>query len=192
MDLKEIKALLEKYYRGETSLGEEELLKNYFKDNEGDSEIAADKDIFLYHIQEQENENNIPDISEDILNTLQNNEVLHKSHKNKSLSYVYLRIAASIAILIASYFVLKNQVFNTDQEIPIAETYNNPEDAYKQAKETLLYVSALLNNGTEHLEPIHLVNENTQRLNTLSNFNKGLKELKPIENYSKAEKYLKQ
>ena len=111
--------------------------------------------------------------------------------KNNKLRYGYLSIAASIAILLASYFVLKNQVFNSNQEIPIADTYDNPEQAYEQAKETLLYVSALLNNGANHLEPIKKINEGTQKLNNIASFNKGLKELKPIEEYTKVDKYFK-
>ncbi|PLX16793.1 MAG: hypothetical protein C0597_07715 [Marinilabiliales bacterium] len=151
----------------------------------------AEKDIFLYQVQETNDLENIPDISSDILNSLPDIDT-HKIQKNRNLIYNYLRIAASITILLASYFILKNQVFNSNQEIPIADTYDNPEQAYEQAKETLLYVSALLNNGTNHLEPIKKIDEGTQKLNKISSFNKGLNELKPIKEYTKADKYFKQ
>jgi hypothetical protein len=191
MDLKSLKALLEKYYKGESSLEEEKILKDYFSSHDVHSDLIADKDIFLYQVQETENLKVLPDISEDIWNSIAETNT-PKLHKNNKLNYFYLRIAASVIILLASYFVLKNQVFNSHQEIPIADTYDNPEQAYEQAKETLLYVSALLNNGTGHLEPMHKINEGTQKLNKIASFNKGLNELKPIQEYSKADKYFKQ
>lgn len=191
MDLKKIKALLEKYYNGETSRDEEKILRGYFSSENIDNELIADKDIFLFQIQESKKLDIIPDISEEIWNSINRNSAKNNK-KVRSFAYVYLKVAASVVFLLASYFLLKTQIFNPEQKTYFTDTYDNPEIAYQQAKETLLYVSALLNNGAGHLEPIQKINESTQELNKLSSFNIALKELSPISKYDRANKYFKQ
>ena len=191
MNLKKIRALLEKFYNGESTLNEEKILREFFSNEPVDSEFIADKDIFLYQVRENEDLIRIPDISNEIWNSLSNADD-YKIKANNSLSYIYLRIAASIIILIGSFFLLKNQVFNKKQDIQFADTFDNPEIAYQQAKEALLYVSEVLNTGAEHLDPIAKMDKGTQELNKLSYINEGLKELDPINKYNIADKYFKQ
>ncbi|MBU8892922.1 MAG: hypothetical protein KOO66_09085 [Bacteroidales bacterium] len=191
MDLKKIKALLEKYYSGDTTLDEEKILREYFSSDIIDKELIADKDIFLYQIHENDKADSVPDISNKIWSTLNGIEI-DNTKKFYDLRYLFLRIAAGVVILTGSFFLLKNQVFKKDQNFQFTDTYENPELAYQQAKETLLYVSAMLNNGVDHMEPIQKISEGTQKLNALSSFNKGLKELSPISKYSLADKYIKQ
>lgn len=190
MDRKKIRVLLEKFYNGESTLQEEITLREYFSGDQIDPEFIADKDLFLYQAQQIENNQEVPDISEEIWNNLSKQEN-DKRKVVRSLPYFYLRIAASIIILVGSFFLIKDQVFDNKNKIQYTDTYDNPELAYQQTKETLLYVSAMLNSGAEHLDPIRKINEGTQPLNKLTTFNQGLNELKPITNYSKADKYLK-
>ncbi len=191
MDLKRIKVLLEKYYSGESTLDEENILREYFNSKDVDSELMADKDVFLYQMQENAKSDEIPDISDQIWDNIKDSDS-KKVHILKPKSYLFLRIAASIVVVLGSYFLLKNDIFNKGQEIQFTDTYENPELAYQQAKETLMYVSAMLNNGTDHLEPIHKVNEGTEQLHKLSSFNDGLKELSPVSKFEVADKYIKQ
>ena len=190
MDLQEIRALLEKFYKGETSLNEEKILREYFSTELVNSEFTADKDIFLYQIYESDKLKNIPDISNEILDNLKGIDS-HKLKTNNRLVYVSLRIAASIIILFGSYLLLKNQVLDK-QDIQFADTYDDPELAYQQAKEALMYVSIVFNCGAEHLDPIAKMDEGTQKLSNLLYINKGKKELDPINTYNLANKYFKQ
>jgi hypothetical protein len=191
MDLKRIKLLLEKYYSGESTLDEENILREYFGREVVDKELIADKDIFIYQMQENNKSTEIPDISDQIWDNIKDIDN-KKLHLIKPKSYLFLRIAASVVVVLGSYFLLKNDIFNKEQEIEFTDTYENPELAYQQAKETLMYVSAMLNNGTDHLEPIHKVNEGTEQLHKLSSFNNGLKELSPVSKFEVADKYIKQ
>jgi len=191
MDLKRIKVLLEKYYSGDSTLDEENILREYFNSDAVDSELIADKDIFLYQTQEKDKSKDMPDISDQIWDTVKDADS-KKVHIFKPKSYLFLRIAASVVVLLGSYFLLKNDIFNKEQEIQFTDTYENPEIAYQQAKETLMYVSAMLNNGTDHLDPIHKVNEGTEQLHKLSSFNDGLQELSPVSKFEVADKYIKQ
>ena len=49
METKRIAELLDKYYRGETTLEEERLLKTFFQQEDTPEELQADKDIFLLY-----------------------------------------------------------------------------------------------------------------------------------------------
>ena len=191
MDLKRIKVLLEKYYSGESTLDEEIILREYFNSEAVDSDLLADKDIFLYQLEEDAKNQDMPDISDQLWNTLKGVDKKEVSNV-KIYRNLYLRIAASVVIIIGSYLLIQNEIFNKEQEIQFSDTYDNPEIAYQQAKETLLYVSAMLNNGADHLEPIKKVSKGTEQLYKLSSFNNGLKELSPVSAIDAADKYIKQ
>lgn len=134
----------------------------------------------------------MPDMSAEIWDSLQKSSK-NEISKEKKLIYWAFRIAAGIVILIASFVIIKSQLQeNQNGEYQFADTYENPEEAYEQAKQTLLYVSAMLNNGTEHLEPINKINESTQKLSPLTSFNSGLNELNQLKKYEIANKYIKQ
>lgn len=192
MDLKQIKALLEKYYNGESTLDEEQILYEYFIQDDVSNELDADKDIFLNNLDEKNKFQDIPDISGEIWNNIKKNEVNHISREKKMIYWAY-RVAAGLLVLLASYFFIKNQFDkNQNGEYQIADTYENPEEAYEATKQALLYVSEILNSGTEHLEPIQKINEGTQKLSPISSFNDGLKELNQIKKYQIANKYIKE
>ncbi|MGC9373717.1 MAG: hypothetical protein ACP5DQ_01575 [Bacteroidales bacterium] len=190
MNRKQIKALLEKYYNGETSLEEEKQLQNYFTANEGYEEFAEDKAIFIFTTEEAKQTNQLPDLGNEIWNNIEKNENINRL-KNKKLLHYCLSIAASIAIFVVSFFFVHNEI-NKQSTITFNDTYDNPELAYLQAKEALLYVSSKLNSGTEHLEPIQKINKGKDELILLSTFNQGLNELKPVQKYSITDKYIKQ
>jgi hypothetical protein len=190
MNREQIKALLEKYYNGETSLEEEKQLQNYFTANEVDEEFAEDKAIFIFAREEAKQTNQLPDLKNEIWNNIEKNENINRL-KNRKLVHYSLSIAASIAILVVSFFFVQNEI-NKQSTITFNDTYENPELAYLQAKEALLYVSSKLNSGTEHLEPIQKINKGKEELKLLSTFNQGLNELKPVQKYSITDKYIKQ
>jgi len=192
MDLKQIKALLEKYYNGETSIEEEKILKTYFEGNTISDEFIVDGDIFMYNLNETKIQDFLPDLSEEIWKGISKEQDKTKLQIAKRINYRLLRIAAGFIVLFASYFLLKNEILNHTQTIQYTDTYKTPEQAYQETKKTLLYVSQLLNSGTEYLEPINKIEESTKILNPLSSFNQGLKELDPIKKYSIGDKYIKQ
>ncbi len=60
----------------------------------------------------------------------------------------------------------------------MTDTYEDPQDAYEEAKRTLAYVSAKLNTGTSELEACAAGEQNhSDPLKSLSKINKGSKEL---------------
>lgn len=194
MDLLKIKALLEKYYNGESSIEEEKILQEYFAGDNVSAELLADRDIFIYNSEQKANEDNLPDMSDQIWESIEKSEGIINISKHRKVTYWTLRIAAGIIVLIASYFLIDNIAEQNKDKYQLAEkdTFDDPEQAYEQAKQTLLYVSAMLNNGTEHLEPISKMNEGTEKLKPIASFNDGIKELNQIKKYQIANKYIKQ
>lgn len=189
MKREQIKALLEKYYNGETSLKEEKLLQEYFSANKVDKEFAGDRAIFTHASEQTKKANQIPDLENEIWENIEKNNNI-KQLKKRKLYHYSLSIAASVAILLVSFFFIKNEI-NTQRPVSFEDTYENPELAYLQAKEALLFVSSKLNSGTEHLKPIQKINTGKEELKILSTFNQGLNELKPVQKYSVADKYIK-
>lgn len=190
MNREQIKALLEKYYKGESSLDEEKLLRDYFAGHKVDNEFMDHKDIFVFSGNEIKASDDIPDLSHEIWNNIEKIDSV-KQLKKRKLYHYSLSIAASIAILVVSFFFIKDEI-DSGSSVQFEDTYENPELAYLHAKEALLFVSSKLNSGTEHLKPIQKLNKGTQELQILSTFNEGLKELKPVQKYDVADKYIKQ
>jgi len=188
MNREKIKALLEKYYEGNSSSEEEKLLRNYFLGDHIEEEFLPHRDIFIFSESEISSNKDIPDISNEIWDNIQSSNNVN-TFKKRKLIHNYLSIAAGIAILIVSFFFLRDEI--QKDTIQFEDTYENPELAYLQAKEALLYVSTKLNSGTEHLEPIKKIDKGAEELKVLSTFNQGLNELKTIEKYNIAKKYIK-
>jgi hypothetical protein len=70
------------------------------------------------------------------------------------------------------------------------DTYENPMDAYEEAKRTLAYVSAKFNNGTSELEHVQKqVSKTADPLKSLSKFNKGSKELSLLGQLQRAREF---
>ncbi|MEE4197374.1 MAG: hypothetical protein V2I54_07000 [Bacteroidales bacterium] len=189
MNREKIKALLEKYYNGDTTLEEEEELRTYFNGTSIDQEFLPYRDIFIFSTHEIEAAEDIPEFGDEILENI-NNHQNRKTQKNRKIINYTLSIAASISILIVSFFFIQNE-FKNEHANSFQDTYENPELAYLQAKEALLYVSAKLNSGTEHLEPLQTIDKGADELRVLSTFNQGLNELKTFEKYNVVKKYIK-
>ncbi len=95
------KDLLDKYYRGETSLEEEKLLKSIFTDSEIDS---AEKNMFNYF----QNESKVPGNLEESVYV----DLSEKIHKPRKLKIILISISSAAAIV----FILLNIYFNIQAE----------------------------------------------------------------------------
>ncbi len=71
----------------------------------------------------------------------------------------------------------------------MTDTYEDPQDAYEEARRTLAYVSAKLNTGTSELEHVVRVSKATSDpLKSLSKINKGSKELSLLGQLQRVER----
>ena len=154
MDSKHIEQLLEKYWNCETSLEEEQLLREYFRGDVPDS-LKETADLFRYFDWEKDQK---------ITNTNFDKEVkvrIEKSSpKGKSISMVinYARIAAGLLVVVtATYFV--RQEIRRAYPPEVVDTYSDPKLALEETKKALMMISKGLNKAQKEAGRIKMFNE---------------------------------
>jgi hypothetical protein len=136
MESNKIEPILEKYFRGETGIAEENQLRDYFSSPNVSPKLEQYKPIFGYLALAKEEKFE--------------QEIVLKS-KKRNLGW--LTIAASFFVLLGigtySYFNYYNG--NQDQELG---TYDDPEIAFRETQKALLMLSVNLNTGFKSVQYI--------------------------------------
>lgn len=153
MKTEKAKELLERYYRGETTLPEERALKSLFQQDDIPEELKADRETFLFLSSLSQQEAALPAGLEERLSdsirqwetddTQQPRLTLHKP-KARIVRW-YAGIAA--ALLIAAGAGLYVQQANDQPR----DTFDNPQLAYAEAERALQLFAATLNKGQSHV-----------------------------------------
>lgn len=134
MELNKIETLLEKYFQGETSIAEENELKNYFSSQDVAQHLAQYKPIFGYFslAKEQKFEQELP-------------------LKTKKRNVTWLSIAASVVILlgIGTYTYYNYDNAKDSQNLG---TYDDPQKAFAATQKALALLSNNVNVGIESVQ----------------------------------------
>lgn len=129
MVLDNIEKLLEKYENGETSLKEEQQLKNYFSLETVAPHLEIYKPIFTYFSENQQEQ-----FTKDL--PLPTDRFLNK----RKINYKWFSVAAVAVILIGLYF---GNSFHTND----LGTIKNPELAFDEVSKSLEMISNHFNKG---------------------------------------------
>jgi hypothetical protein len=149
MVLNSIEKLLEKYENGETSLKEEQQLKNYFSQETVAPHLEMYKPMFAYFsVNKQE----------------QFTKVLPLETK-KVFTYRWIAVAA-VAVLMLGYY-LKAPVVSSYEEYTYG-TYNSPEDALNEVTKSLAMISGHFNKGVSTVNYLDEVNKGASSINYLN------------------------
>lgn len=132
MELHKIESLLEKYFEAETSIAEENELKDYFSSSDVAQHLEQYKPLFGYFAQAKEQK------SEQLL--------LFVSEQHKKSNKTWLSIAASIVVLIGVGTFTYFNYNSTPQHVALG-TYDDPEEAFKQTQKALAMLSDHVNTG---------------------------------------------
>jgi hypothetical protein len=136
---KKIEQLIEKYFQGETSIAEENELKNYFSSSNVAQHLEQYKPIFGYFSQAktEQFDKMIP---------------LKTKKQNKAMWFSF---AASVVVLlgIGTFMYFNNETPKTSGEYG---TYENPEVALKETQKALALLSKNVNIG---IESVGYINE---------------------------------
>lgn len=134
MELDKVDALLEKYFDGETSVAEENELKNYFSSVGVAPHLEQYRPLFGYFAEAKEQK-------------LTNKIALVSKNRKKA----WLSIAASIAVLIGvgtyTYFSM-----DTVKENKELGTYDDPKEAFEATQKALAMLSNNVNVGVEGVQ----------------------------------------
>ena len=148
MESQEINDLLEKYWTGETTLDEEAQLRRYFQEQEPPAHLRPVAALFRHYEAP-------PQLGDDFDAQLEA-KLKKEEAPVVSMAPRWLKVAAAVAILVTGALWMKySEVADTPASAPVAavttDTYEDPEQAYEEAKQALLLVSSLMNEGTAHL-----------------------------------------
>ena len=134
MDSNRIEELLIKYWECETSLEEEQQLKEYFRGGNIPEHMKETAALFRYF--EAHKKKSLTDSSFDgqVMNSVK------AKGKMVKLFYNSMRIAAGVSVLVvATWFVRKEIRQSTPQAV--VDTYDDPKLAFEETKKALMMIS---------------------------------------------------
>lgn len=159
MDSKQLEALLQKYWDCETSLEEEERLREYFRTHDIPEHFKEATLLFGYF--DRQRQQAVPGQFE--------NGVLKKikSPKGKTVNLwqTSWRIAAGVAVLVAAVFFVRQEI-RSNNEIAMEDTFDTPEQALEETKKALLMISKGFGKAEQQAKKINVLNEAQDKLTT--------------------------
>ena len=154
MDSNRIEELLSKYWNCETSLEEEQQLREYFKGGDIPEQWKETAALFRYF--EENKKKTLNDVAFDA--AVMQNVQPQKKGKLVKLFYNSMRIAAGIAVLVmAVWFVRKEVRHTTPQEV--VDTYDDPQLAFEETKKALLMISKSFGTAESQAKKLNMFNE---------------------------------
>ena len=171
MERKQLKELLSRYYKGDCSDSEEQLLRYYFLSDSVSEEFKADQELFSALHNEKSflpGELSFDSLIDESLKADSSFVPVRKITFHKS---IYFRVAAGFLIIAACTAILYVSLYPGMSRKATSDTYTDPKIAYLEAKKALQYVSVKMNHGTEKLQKLETFNDGIDKMNSLSIIN---------------------
>jgi hypothetical protein len=144
MVLNNIEKLLEKYENGETSLKEEQVLKNYFSSDTVAPHLEVYKPMFTYFLVNQQEQ-----FTKDVpLKT------------KRTFNYKWISVAAVAVLMLGLYF-------GTSSSNNLG-TYEDPQLAFNEFSKSMEMISTKFNKGASTVSYLNEVNKGTSTLGYLN------------------------
>jgi hypothetical protein len=159
MDSKQIEHLLEKYWNCDTSLEEEQQLRQHFRGEVPESmkEVA---DVFRYFDQQQKQQVDHSDFDLVVKRKIKQHRPDGKVIK---LVYNYGRIAAGLVVVVAATYFVRQEVHKAYPQ-EIADTYSDPKLALEETKKALMMISKSFNKAQKEAGRIKVFNEAEEKI----------------------------
>lgn len=165
MEREEISRLLEKYWEGETSLEEDNKLKQFFKSEKTSEEWPKEQAYFQY-LEEQKITSGIDD--DEILSHLENDNKKPAKQVNMWLTNMVKVAAVFLIIAAAVFFVREDYQTKKEKMDPvITDTFEDPQKAFEETKKALLLVSNQFNKGRKHAAKLSSFDDATEKVENL-------------------------
>ena len=158
MVLNSIEILLEKYDNGETTLKEEQKLKEYFSQDEVAPHLKAYKPLFMYFAKTQQEQ-------------FTKEMPLQQPKKTVGL-YRWLSVAAVLVLMVAIFAKMVTQPMTIDDlndeeyaaYVETVEAFNLLGANFSKGTENLDLMSNSFNKGTENMEYLGMFSETKDKI----------------------------
>ncbi len=162
MDSKEIGQLLEKYWNCETSLEDEQVLRNYFNGPNVPDQLKDAAELFRFFEAERKR----------ALDSNFENEVMRSVKKTERKAKVVsmvrwtqvARIAAGIFVMVAATYFVRNEVMKSREQAQVVDTFSDPKEALEETKKALMMISKSFGKAKEGAGKINMFNEAEQKI----------------------------
>jgi hypothetical protein len=154
MDSNRIEELLSKYWNCETSLEEEQQLREYFKGGDVPEQWKETAALFRYF--EENKKKTLNDLAFDAA-VIQNVQP-QKKGKLVKLFYNTMRIAAGLAVLVMAVWFVRKEVRETTPQ-QVVDTYDDPQLAFEETKKALLMISKSFGTAESQAKKLNMFNE---------------------------------
>jgi hypothetical protein len=164
MDSKTIEALLEKYWNAETTLEEEQQLKEYFSNGNVHETMQPAAALFRFFDAEKNKSLN------EKFDTAVTKE-LRKRREGKIISMVSFRnvtrIAAGIVVVVAATYFIRSEVRKSYPQ-ELQDTYSDPQMAFEETKKALKMISNSFGKAKHETGKIKMFNEAEKKIQAKS------------------------
>jgi hypothetical protein len=162
MDSKEIGQLLEKYWNCETSLEDEQVLRNYFNGPNVPDQLKEAADLFRYFEIERKRSLDA-NFDHDIMRSVKKTE--RKGKLVEMVRWVQVaRIAAGVLVVIAAGYFVRNEVMKSEAQAQVVDTFSDPKEALEETKKALMLISRSFGKAKEGAGKINMFNEAEQKI----------------------------
>lgn len=163
MDSKKLEELVKKYWDCETSLEEEQQLREYFR-GENIPEVWRETATLFRYFDEQKSKTVEPQFDETVVNRIKE---IPRKREGKVVKWVTasLRIAAGVAVLLAAVYFVRQEL-REDQAIAAEDTFEDPQQAFEETKKALLMISKGFGRAEQQAKKINMFNEAQEKIQT--------------------------
>lgn len=150
MDYSQLEALIKKYWDCETSLEEEERLREWFRTHEVPERFKETAKLFSY-FDEQKQKATDKQFDAKVIKKLS----VESKGKTVKLWQTSLKIAAGIAVVAAAFFFIRQDLI---EKHDIAEI-DDPKKALEETKKAFMMISKGFSAAEENTKKINVLNE---------------------------------
>lgn len=160
MDLHEVEQLLERYWQCETSVEDEQRLRDFFAAGNIPSSLKGPSDLFLFLSAEKGKTLalNFEGTVTKKLKERREGKVIHM------LSYGNMaRIAAGIVVVVAATFLIRQEIRKSYPK-ELQDTYSDPQIAFEETKRALQMISNSFGKAKKEASKIQMLNEAEKKI----------------------------
>lgn len=167
-----IKQLLQRFYNGQTTSDEENMLKEFFAHETVPKELQLDRDLFLtlkqLHGKDEKNISSMKlDLEQEIDRWEQEEKATARNRRPLNRIKRYIIYATGIAAILT---ITYNRISTSGRRLEPKDTFTNPEDAYHETEKALQLFASALDKGTKPFMEFEKATNKIQ--NTLENIQK--------------------